>query len=317
LDIERHDHPTLITQPHDKTSWRLQDYEKIVLNGFAVTEEYLLNQLASTSNQRYDIELINKNISKTFIFEFQIPEASELVEMERLLDETFPELNWELNKSSIDFFRERSSTLTSVKVLVSGICEFLRGIIARENQWDPGAESDSAKSDTNFNVALDKLKHYIGDTNIKSEVAEALSAVIAFEFNLFDRASVKKDTLRFASLANRLNKIVNNEFSKLDAVEATKWEKRFLDSHLSEIAELCSIPLDGTAHTGIAKLEEFVESGSYSKRDKIKLHLVAYAHYKITQNVESASNHLKPLERFPEYRVWAREAREKLGQSGS
>ncbi len=314
-NVERHELPFQILETPSVDSWRFENFETIYLNGKLVQESELKEFFTRQFEGRFEVKLANKNIQNKFDLEFLVPLSSELKQVDGILQNTFPDDDWALSKSSIDNFRERAESLTTAQTYVSGICEYLRGVFERENRADPGAHQLELDPDRRYNKALERLKNYIGGSANRSELAEVFSAIIYLEFNLFDAASNLTLSPRYSALALRFQSILNGGSPAPSIPSPHPLEEKFLDSFTAEKLQLCCILIDGTSQEEILRIGHLLDDPKCTSRDKLKLHLVAYSYHLNNLNVESAAKHLKSLEQSTQFYEWAKQTRESI-QSG-
>jgi len=278
---------TTETSPAD---WVMKNVQSVVVNGRATTPGNASVLLSSHRSGVSDVALANGDVSQTFQFEFTLAEEEDLQGVDGALDRLIDA--GELSLRAIDDFIMRSKRYPTASRYLSGLANYLYGVLARE-----GAGESSLVNRLGTVGYEGKYDQAVGTLGTLDRApAEAICGIVAFHYNQFDRAMTKTKSRRVAEVSLRFQGMLKGEpwhKGDLSASPHSSLDFALSDSVIEQVLEWSAIPLDGSA------TKQVVELGTHLQLqrpyDAFKLHLIAAEHFLAVGDLTSASQHAERL----------------------
>jgi hypothetical protein len=270
--------------------WVIHNARSVAVNGRLSAVDQAVAFLASQRNGVTDVTLTNGDVSRTFEFEFALADEADLdgvdAALVRLID------GGELSLRAIDDFIMRSKRYATASRYLSGLANYLYGVLAREGAAESGILDKS--HDLGYEAKYDQAVGTLG--SFDRAPAEAICGIVAFHYNQFDRAMTKTKSQRVAEVSLRFQAMLKGEpwpSGDLSQSPHTSLDFALSDSVIEQVLEWSAVALDGTAAVDVAELVANLES--QRPYDAFKLHMVAAEHFLSVGNLTSALRHAEWL----------------------
>jgi hypothetical protein len=280
---------TVETSPHD---WAIRAADGISVNGLPTSAAGAVEVLSTQRSGVVDVMLANGDLTHAFQFEFALADATDLdgidAALNRLID------GGELSLRAIDDFIMRSKRYQTGSRYLSGLANYLYGVLAREG----AAESDvfgGSREGVGYEGKYDQAVGILG--TFDRPPAEAICGIVAFHYNQFDRAMTKTKSQRVAEVSMRFQAILKAESwlaADLSLPPRSSLDFALSDSVIEQVLEWSSLPLDGTADSDLV-IDMSASIQSQRPYDALKLHLVAAEHWLAMGDVSAAARSAEHL----------------------
>ena len=231
-----------------------------------------------------DVVLINGDVRQTFQFEFSLADEDDLQGVDAALAHLIE--GTELSVRTIDDLIMRSKSYPTASRYLSGLANYLYGVLAREGAGESGLTGDSAGS--GYQGKYERAVGILGAFD--RPPAEAICGIVAFHHNQFERAMRKTRSGRVAEVSLRFQGILTaTQWLRGDLSRSPRSSLDFAlsDSVIEQVLEWSALPLDGSAGGG--QVAELVASLQAQRNyDALKLNLVAAEHFLAAGDVRSA-----------------------------
>lgn len=184
---------TVIDEPTQGADWLLASCESVCLNGEAIEPAHLFSQLAEFRQGFHVLELTNQDARERFELSFCISELQDLLHLENVFRMLFTEN--ELSVDDIRRFAEACSSLATAKNYLEGVCQYLYGVLAKDQRGD--TQLSHAQYKERFNQALGALRY------VNRPMAGTIRAIINFSCNSFAQSAGLQHAPELASAAGR------------------------------------------------------------------------------------------------------------------
>jgi hypothetical protein len=292
-------HRIRIARPVRSVDVRVEDCDRITLNGGEIKSGQLGRMLSRVQSDVCRIVLEKQGITTTFELEIRIASESDLGGVESQFMRMAR--GKRLDMRAIEEFIEGTAEFSTAIGYCDGICAFLYGLLAKERAHDISLryEDYAAK----YSTAAEQLLAY------DRKLARVIGSVIEFHFNHFQESSVLSPGTRVAAVASRYmawleagkgEAIVTNASSELNvsATEAlvTDWEtERIVRWAVRSLSDL----------RGETQDMEGMLLGDLAQFDKVKLHVLLGEIYGAGKLYDRALKHAKSLRNLPLFEQWA------------
>lgn len=184
---------TVIHTPVQATEWLLGSCDWASLNGRRMPPDELFQRLAEFRQGFHYLELGNQDATERFELRFCIPKLAELQRLEDIFSTLF--LDNELNVDDVRRFTEVCKSLTTASDYLEGVCQYLYGVLAKDQRGD--TRLSHAQYKERFNRALEALRH------VDRPLGRTIRGIINFSFNSFAQAASQADAPALAAAASR------------------------------------------------------------------------------------------------------------------
>lgn len=292
--------------------WAIRSAETITLNGARTSVAGAATVLSSTRSGVVDVTLANRDVVQSFQFEFTLADEDDLngvdAALARLID------GGELSVRAVDDFIMRSKRYpTSVRYL-SGLANYLYGVLAREGVTELGVR-DESHDGGGYQGKYDQAVGILG--SFDRPPAEAICGIVAFHYNQFERAMTKTKSQRVAEVSLRFQALVKGEIwlpGDLSQSSHSSLDMALSDSVIEQVLGWSALPLDGTAVGDIADLTANI--GAQRPNDAFKLHIIAAEHAFAAGDIASAKQHAEHLRHSRLTEGWYAAFRERVQFQG-
>ena len=286
--------------------------DEVAVNGRALSARSASLFLAKQQAGVVEVELRTAPVVQRFEFDFALAQQHDLQLVDDALDKLIE--GRELSLRAIDDFIMRVKNAASAKHYVSGLADYLYGVLAREGS----SESDlkERKGEAGYEGKYDQAVQLLG--HFDRPPAEAICGIVAFHYNQFDRAMAKTRSERVAAVSLRLRAMLAGE--TWDRGDLSDRAHESLDHVLSDyviedVLGWCALPLDGTAAIELAEIEEALPA--QRPQDAFKLRLIAAEHYLARGEHPAAMRHAEHLRHGRETDSWFGDFRTRLEGASS
>ena len=301
-----------VTAETSTGDWVTKNAQSVAVNGRLTAADQAVAFLASQRSGVTDVTLTNGDVSRTFEFEFALADEADLDGVDAALDRLID--GGELGFRAIDDFIMRSKRYPTASRYMSGLANYLYGVLAREGAAEVGILDKSC--DLGYQAKYDQAVGTLG--SFDRAPAEAICGIVAFHYNQFDRAMTKTKSQRVAEVSLRFQAMLRGEHwpsGDLSLSPHTSLDFALSDSVIEQVLEWSAVALDGTAAADVADLvANLVWQRPY---DAFKLHMVAAEHCLSAGDLTSALQHAEWLRHGRITEGWYRGFRRRVqGVSG-
>ena len=295
-----------VTRPSEPSDWVIVNAGEVTVNGDPVSARSASTYLSKQRHGVVEVELRNAYVAQRFEFEFALAQDHDL----QLVDDALERLieGRELSLRSIDDFIMRVKPARSATHYVSGIADYLYGVLAREGS--PESEI-KARGKVGYEGKYDQAVQLLG--NFDRPPAEAICGIVAFHYNQFGRAMAKTRSERVAMVASRLRAIVQGDpWVRADLSDRAheSLDHVLSDYVIEEVLRWCAVPMDGSAIIEVEEMEEALHS--QRPQDAFKLRLTLAEHYLAAGDGRMAMRHAEHLRHGRETSSWFESFRTRL-----
>ncbi|MER5337832.1 hypothetical protein [Micromonospora sp. NPDC002717] len=264
-----------ISKETSASDWVFRNAKAISVNGREFSAGTAATYLSEQRSGVHDVTLVNGEARQEFQFAFALADEEDLQSVDVALGQLVD--SGELSHSSIDHFIMRSKHLPTARAYLSGLANYLYGVLAREGSAESGLADRQGEQgyEGRYNQAVTTL----GDFD--RHPAEAICGIVAFHYSQFPRAAARTRSRRVAAVSLRFREILEGEMPStrhdLRAESHTSWDHVLSDTVIERVLAWSALPLDGSAGETV---EEFGSVISAQRpHDAFKLRLVAAEHY--------------------------------------
>ena len=289
-------HPVRITRPLTADDVKTEGCNQAFLNGRNTTVRSLPDSLTQLTSGIHKLVLRNMDVSAKFMLDFRIASEDDLMGIE----DQFKRIvrRQQLDICVVDEFISATSGFGSALGYCDGICEYLYGVLAKEQA--PASSLPYEAYVGKFSKAVEELANY------KRPLARMIGSLVVFHFNHFGEAArlasdarVGRAAARFeAWLKDRKTEFgpdLNIAISNLDAL-VTDWETE-------QIVCWAVRPLDDLSQH-VRDMEAFLKR-NIGEYDRVKLHILLGEAYAASGDIGKALQHTKTLRNLPPFDKWA------------
>lgn len=276
------------TAPDD---WVIRNADNVIVNGTETSVKRAAEILSSQRSGVVDVTLTKNGVFQAFQFEFTLAEEEDLLLVDAALERLIH--GGELSARSIDDFIMRSKRYPTSARYLSGLANYLYGVLAREGVAESGVRDESHEGG-GYQGKYDRAVGILG--SFDRPPAEAICGIVAFHYNQFERAMTKTKSQRVAEVSLRFQSLLKGEArlsGDLSRSPRSSLDMALSDSVIEQVLAWSALPLDGTAVADVAELAVSIDSQRSS--DAFKLHLVAAEHALAAEDIESARQHAAHL----------------------
>jgi hypothetical protein len=302
-----------ITRETVADDWAIRNADTITLNGARTSVASAAKVLSSTRSGVVNVALSNQDLVQFFQFEFTLAGEDDLngvdAALARLID------SGELSLRAIDDFIMRSKRYPTSARYLSGLANYLYGVLAREGITESGVR-DESHDEGGYQGKYDQAVGILG--SFDRPPAEAICGIVAFHYNQFERAMTKTKSQRVAEVSLRFQALVKGEAwlsGNLSQSSHPSLDMALSDSVIEQVLGWSALPLDGTAVGDIAELATNI--GLQRPNDAFKLHMVAAEHALAAGDISSAKQHAEHLRHSRLTEGWYAGFRERVQLQGA
>ncbi len=293
-----------VTRETRADDWSFANAESVLVNGVTATPLAAATQLAAKRSGYADVIAVNGDVTQSFEFEFALTDDADLHGVDEALFHMIRGNVW--GRDSIDSFIMRAKRYESASRYTSGIANYLYGVLAREELADLGG--DPSRYQGRYDAAVRILGEF------DRPPAEAISGLVAFHYNQFDRAMAKTKSGRVSDVSRRFQQLLTGNRARCtDVIDAqhAELDAALSDSTVERVLRLSAIPLDGSADDAVADaLIDVREQRSY---DQLKLFIVAAEHQLAAADFAAARSSADELRHARFAENWYADFRQRLG----
>lgn len=267
-----------------------------VVNGQKVSPSRLGGILAKINAGVVSVELLSDHVSAAFKLHFEVAREDDLVGVETSFLNVAKGARLDLR--AIEHFIALSNQFTSAIAYCGGICEYLYGVLAKDDQ--PDRAGPSASYVESYNVAIGTLAIF------HRPLSDAICSLIDFHFNHFPEAQRRGQGLRVAGVASRFQAWVSGNpapHHTPDVFRALRLERLLTDIHTERILTWAGWSLEKTFENCVA-IETLLTSG-VSTYDAAKLRILLSEAFSAAGDHSRASFQARELLNAPTLGVWA------------
>lgn len=279
-----------ITGETSAEDWVIRNTDIVVVNGTRTSADDALQILSSQRSGVVDVTLTNGNVVQVFQFEFALASEGDLDGVDAALGHLID--GGELSLRAINDFIMRSKRYPTSSRYLSGVANYLYGVLAREGLAETSGRDELLSGD-GYQGKYDQAVGILGSYD--RPPAEAICGIVAFHYNQFERAMTKTKSQRVAEVSLRFQALLRGEVvlsGDLSRSPHSSLDVALSDSLTEQVLGWSALPLDGTA-VDVAALAASIDSQRPS--DAFKLHLVAAEHALVAGNAASAIRHAEML----------------------
>jgi hypothetical protein len=277
----------------------MKNAQLVMVNGRSSSSSDAAVFLSQQRSGVSDVVLTNGEVSQTFQFEFLLADEADLqgvdAALARLID------GGELSRRAIDDFIMRSKRYPTASRYLSGLADYMYGVLAREDAAEsrPASESVGAEYQGRYDRAVGILGAF------DRPAAEAICGIVAFHYNQFDRAMTKTKSRRVAEVSLRFQALLKAEdwiCGDLSSSQHASLDYALSDSMIEQVLVWSALPLDGSAGDQVGELAANLPS--HRPSDAFKLHMVAAEHYLAAGDLLKAVPHAEQLRHSRNTEAW-------------
>lgn len=301
-----------ITAETAVNDWVIRNADSVTINGVPTPAAKAVEVLSSQRTGIFDVSLANMDVVQTSQFEFDLAEEEDLAGVDAALERFID--GGELSLRAIDDFIMRSKRYSTAGRYLSGLANYLYGVLAREDVAESGLHGQLHEGG-GYEGKYDQAVGILGAFD--RPPAEAICGLVAFHYNQFQRAMTKTRSQRVAEVSMRFQSLLKGELLRTEDLSQsphTSLDFVLSDSVLEQVLAWSALPLDGTAASSIADMAS--EIGAQLPRDAFKLHLVAAEHAIAAEDFASAGYHAERLRHSREAESWYAGFRARLQSQG-
>jgi hypothetical protein len=277
-----------VTQPVSPDDWVIQEAQAVSVNGRASSTTEAVDYLSSQVRGVTDLTLANGDVIRSFQFGFSLAVEDDLEGVDAALQHLIA--GGELSLRTIDDFIMRSKRFPSADRYLSGISNYLYGVLAREGASESAL--DGQAHGPGYEAKYDQAVETLG--TFDRPPAEAICGIVAFHYNQFERAMTKTKSQRVADVSLRIQAILKGEQwipGDLSAATHSSLDVALSDAVIDQVLNWCALPLDGTAD--IAELAAHLHT--QRPYDAFKLRIVVAEHSLAAGDMTAAIQYAEPL----------------------
>lgn len=279
-----------VTRETSPADWVMRNAESVEINGRRYSPGDAAAFLSAQRSGVSSVVLSNGGVRQEFEFEFSLAGEEDLHGVDTALAHLIEGGVLELR--TIDDFIMRSESYPTARRYMSGLANYLYGVLARQGAAEPGDAEGIARAD--YQGKYDKAVAILGAFD--RPPAEAICGIVAFHHNQFDHAMRKTKSGRVAEVSLRFEEILTGVPWRPD--DLSRSPRSSLDFALSDIVieqvlEWSAIPLDGTAKAQVAEMTASLEG--QRAYDTLKLNLVAAEHFLAAGDRQAAVRYANTL----------------------
>lgn len=289
----------VVTTETSPAHWVMRNAQSVIVNGWPATPGDAAAFLSSQRSGVSDVVVTNGGVSQTFQFEFSLADEEDLqgvdAALARLID------GGELSLRSIDDFIMRSKPYPTASRYLSGLADYLYGVLAREGAAESGLVGESAGAA--YQGKYDRAVVILGAFDRLP--AEAICGIVAFHYNQFDRAMTKTKSQRVAEVSLRFQAMLTGAHwldGDLSSSPHSSLDFALSDSLIEQVLEWSALPLDGSASGRVVEL--VANLPSQRPYDAFKLHMIAAEHFLAAGDLTSAARHVEQLRHSRNTEAW-------------
>lgn len=302
-----------ITAKTSQKDWAIRNADSVQINGIVTSIPHAIEALSTQRNGILDVCLVSTDAVHTCQFEFAFSEEGDLEGVDAALARFID--GGELSIRAIDDFIMRAKAYRTAERYLSGLADYLYGVLARESLAESGVRSYS-RDGGGYEGKYDQAVGILGAFD--RPPAEAICGIVAFHYNQFQRAMTKTKSQRVAEVSLRFQGLlIGQPWSSAGLLQMThsSLDCALSDSVIEQVLAWSAIPLDGTAANSAAELASQIDT--QLPRDAFKLHLVAAEHALATGELASAKQHGDCLRYSRGAETWYTEFRQRLQNRGA
>jgi hypothetical protein len=296
-----------VTSETTGADWVIKNAEHALVNRAPMSAADASTFLASQRSGVADLQLANGNVTQSFQFEFALAEAEDLQAVDDALERFFAA--GDLSLGAIDAFIMRSRRYPSAAKYTDGLANYLYGVLAREGAVESSLAGKAGEE--GYEGKYDRAVGILG--SFDRPPAEAISGLVAFHYNQFERAMTRTRSQRVAEVSLRFQSILRGEpwtVGDLSERAHSSVDSALSDSVVERILGWSAIPLDGSASRQVREIE--AEVARQRPSDALKLHLIAAEHFLAAGDGARASKHAEVVRHSPRAEVWYTACRNRL-----
>ena len=285
----------------------MRNAQFVIVNGWPTTPSGAAAFLSSQRSGVSDVVLATGDVSQTFQFEFSLAEEGDLhgvdAALARLID------GGELSLRVIDDFIMRSKPYPTASRYLSGLADYLYGVLAREGAAESGLADGSAGAA--YQGKYDQAVGILGAFD--RPPAEAICGIVAFHYNQFDRAMTKTKSQRVAEVSLRFQAMLKGAAwldGDLSSSPHSSLDFALSDSLIEQVLKWSALPLDGSASGQVIELVAALQS--QRPYDALKLRMVAAEHFLAAGDLTSAAQHAERLRHSRSTEGWYADFRSRV-----
>ena len=297
-----------ITNETSPADWVIRNADAISINGRATTIASAVQLLSTQRSGVVEVTLTNADGSRSHQFEFVLADIPDLDGVDAALGRLIR--GGELSLRAIDDFIVRSKRYPTATRYLSGLADYLYGVLAREGAAESGL-LDASIEGGGYEGKYDRAVSILG--SFDREPAEAICGIVAFHYNQFERAMTKTKSNRVADVSMRFQAMLSGApWSTLDLTGAphSSLDLALSDSVVDQVLAWSALPLNGTATSDVAEMVANIET--QRPYDAFKLHLVAAEHSLASGDVAAGATHAEHLRHSRSAEDWYSDFRQRL-----
>lgn len=284
--------------------WAALRADRAWVNEASVEPDQLATMLAEQDQATVDVRLAAGEIESSFRLQFAIADPVQL----EVVDEHLLRLaqGKQLDLRAIEGFLRSCDELGAAARYVDGFAEYFFGVLARERSPDSALEHEEYVS--KYDAAATVLSQF------DRAPARTISALIAFHFNQFARASaLDVEGGRLSAAATRLRTLLHEQgtaTSDHPDSSTTGLDAVFADAEAERILAWVSLPFAPTSDDEFEAAAAFAQNASTF--DQVKLNLVLAEHHARMERPDRAHTYANSLLNNNLTENWARRMRARL-----
>jgi hypothetical protein len=276
-----------ISKETSASDWVFRNAKAISVNGRAFSAETAAIYLSEQRVGVHDVTLVNGEARQDFQFVFALADEEDLHSVDMALQQLVD--SGDLAHSSIDHFIMRGKHFMTAGSYLSGLANYLYGVLAREGSSESGLADRQGEQgyEGRYNQAVTTL----GDFDRRP--AEAICGIVAFHYSQFPRAAARTRSPRVAAVSLRLSELLDSGMPStrrdLRSESHTSWDHVLSDSVIERVLSWSALPLDGSAGETVEEFGSVI--AAQRPHDAFKLRLVAAEHYFAVGDYPAALRH--------------------------
>lgn len=297
-DQELGTHPVRVTRPLSADDVTTENCDRAFLNGREMSISTLPRVLSQITSNICKLELSKADVSAEFTLDFCIASEDDLKGIEEHFERTA--LGQRLDIRAIEEFIIATSGFGSALGYCNGICEYLYGVLAKQQAPDSSLPYEEYVK--RFNKAAEELVAY------ERPLARTIGSLIEFHFNHFVEAVRLASETRVGRAATRYASWLQNWKSETEHEAAVSMALSNLDAWITDweteqIIRWATRPLDHLSQH-VTEMESFLNR-NLAEYDSVKLHILLGETYAASGDIEKALQHAKTLRNLPGLERWA------------
>jgi hypothetical protein len=296
-----------VTRETSPADWVMRNAQSVRVNGRPSSPGNAAVFLSAQRSNVSDVVLINSDVRQAFQFEFSLADEDDLQGVDAALAHLIE--GTELSVRTIDDFIMRSKSYPTASRYLSGLANYLYGVLAREGAAESGLTGGSAGS--GYQGKYDRAVGILGAFD--RPPAEAICGIVAFHHNQFELAMRKTRSGRVAEVSLRFQGILTSTpwlRGDLSRSPRSSLDFALSDSVIEQVLEWSALPLDGSAGTQVAELVASLQV--QRNYDALKLNLVAAEHFLAAGDLRSAVRYADALRHSTPAENWYSDFRKRV-----